>query len=256
MKENTQKTSWWKKWIIWILIGFWLFAMFRVLLVLISNFVYDSWFYSESMEFLILAIISLLFEILIIYIIISLKSKKWWIYKVKKYLKISLLFLIFLFLISVFYNISQKYMDRPIMREHYDESDSKCYEKCEKECRRLYERWVLRPYQYADCNNKCVSICIEPNWENCTQNCIMPNIWEELNMKYNSTNYGEWVSEKYKEIRWANPWEKEPLLTNELHYDEWLDDIFDWYQEEIKLYESCKQSCGSDPEYLKIYWWN
>lgn len=265
MKENTQQTSLLEKWLIWILIGFWLLVMFWVLLLLTGYLIswyfnLDSWFPPKTTEFITVTILSFLFEILIIYII-SLKTKKLWVYKLKKYLKICLAFWMFLILISVFflisilYNMFQMYMDRPIVRD-YDKSNPKCYEECEKECRRLYDRRALMPYQYANCNNKCVSICIEPNWKNCIQNCIMPDMWEELNMKYNSTNYGEWVSEKYREIRWANPWGGKTLLTNELHYDEWLDDIFDWHQEEIKLYESCIQSCGSDPEYLKIYWLN
>ena len=135
----------------------------------------------------------------------------------------------------------------------YDRTDPNCSKKCHEECKKHEDEpmWYL-------CWNECISKCEIPEWNNCLASCEMPDMWEKLNSYYALEDYRHWCKETYT---WNNgsfecyssSWGMGDSLSYEKHYDEWIDEMFDWYQEELKAYESCRQLCGMDPRWMMVH---
>lgn len=86
----------------------------------------------------------------------------------------------------------------------------------------------------------------------------MPDLSEEQQLYYTANNYSKWCKEKYIEMGYS--WTAERIecyeidsnLADELYYDERINEKFDWYQEELRAYESCKSLCGHNPEEIMV----
>ena len=124
----------------------------------------------------------------------------------------------------------------------YDRRDPDCSKKCHKEC----EKHEDEPFWYL-CWNDCISRCQTPKRNNCLDSCEMPDIWEELKFYYAEEDYRHWCKEKYSGIGDCYSWWWYDSLASNTHYEEWIDEMFDWHQEELKAYESCRQACWTNP---------
>ena len=107
--ENIQnKTGKWKNLVRFLLIGLWLIIILFILFIVNARCIgyFTDRFISSSLHWTLIIfsfLISLLIEILIVYIIISRREKNiWWNNKLKKCLRISLIINFLLFLISGF----------------------------------------------------------------------------------------------------------------------------------------------------------
>ncbi len=272
MEEKIQQISIRKKRGIWIFLGFWLFIMFWCLRLLsgylISRYFGPDSFYSGFIEFIIITIVSLLLEALILYFIDYLITKNWKGYSLKGYLKIPVAIFIILFVIIVpcfyyvafyddvnieYYNVEY---DSYINYKKYNRKNPKCYEKCKK----AYKGDKNIPWKYVDHLNYCESVCIEPRWNACIENCKLTTLWEELKWKYNYENYENWFKNKYPgndPVSFAdamkNGWfVSHDILKGERQYRQWINEVFSWHKDEVKKYELCEESCGSAPKYTFI----
>ena len=151
---------------------------------------------------------------------------------------------------------------RDINYEKYNRKNPKCYEKCKK----AYKGNEREPWMYVEHLNHCESACIQPKWDSCIENCKKTTLWEELKWEYNYENYENWLKNKYKLDSWD--WNFSPMtlrvkqsrtmtfseipLKEEKEYTQWINEVFSWYQNEIKNYELCEDSCGPAPEYTHI----
>ena len=135
----------------------------------------------------------------------------------------------------------------------YDRRDSDCSKKCHQEC----EKHEDEPFWYL-CWNGCISKCQMPERNNCLDSCEKPDMWEELNSYYALEDYRHWCKEIYT---WNSEFSEchssmwgfwGDSLSYEKHYEEWIDEMFDWYQEELKAYESCRLSCGMNPSWMML----
>jgi len=128
-----------------------------------------------------------------------------------------------------------------------DRKDPNCSEKCHKECKKHEDE----PFWYL-CWNNCISKCEIPKRNDCLDKCEMPNIWEDLEFYYAEEDYRHRCKEKYNGV-WDcySRWWDGSLASNP-HYDEWIDEMFDWHQEELKLYESCRKSCWINPGEMMV----
>ena len=135
----------------------------------------------------------------------------------------------------------------------YDRRDPDCSKKCYKEC----EDHEDEPFWYL-CWNGCISKCQMPERNDCLNSCEKPDMWEELNSYYAEEDYRHWCKETYTWNNWSfecysSAWGFwGDSLSYEKHYEEWIDEMFDWYQKELKTYESCRQSCGMNPSWMMV----
>ena len=112
--EEKHQSFMWKKLVkrvlicLWLIVWFWLSRLLAWLLIYyITLWLWISYqYYSQALECILLIIsilISLFIEILIVYIIVLWKIRRnWWDCKLKKWLKISLIVLLFFLIISIF----------------------------------------------------------------------------------------------------------------------------------------------------------
>ena len=128
-----------------------------------------------------------------------------------------------------------------------DRKDPNCSEKCHKKCKKHGDElfWYL-------CWNDCISKCEIPKRNDCLDKCEMPNIWEDLEFYYSEEDYRNWCKERYDGIIDCYSQWLDGSLASNTHYDEWIDEMFDWYQEELKSYESCRKSCWTNPGEMMV----
>ena len=124
-----------------------------------------------------------------------------------------------------------------------DRKDPNCSKNCYEECQKHEDE----PFWYM-CSNWCISKCEIPKRKDCLNSCEMPDVWEELKSYYAEEDYDHWCKERYN---WFNCYTfsfgSDGSLASNPYYNEWIDEMFDWYQDELKEYESCRKSCWTYP---------
>ena len=103
-----------------------------------------------------------------------------------------------------------------------------CYEICEWNCKKNDGDFM--------CHNDCITKCITPKIERCRKECKLS---EEIEWKYNYENYDAWFKQR-------SLWEEDWNWSEKYWHDVWINEEFDWYQDEIEEYESCKNTCEDE----------
>lgn len=256
----------------WVLIGALFFVIFVLVRWLSMYFLlpepYKSVFYPDRIVIAALVVIILL-SLLIVYFfahLIILRRKKRKIETDKRFIKNSLItfFILFILFITAFAFIVYDVLDsnnrmkviKSVDYSKYNRENPKCYEKCKK----AY-KWDDQYYwKYAEHINKCTRICIRPKWNACIEDCKVSTLWEELKWKYNYENYENWFKNKYPgknpvsfEDGMKNYWIiSHDILKEERQYIQWINEEFSWYNDKVKKYELCEDSCGPAPKYTFI----
>ena len=241
-----------------LIIGFWILRF-------LSTYVIDyfvSWYWSSKWLFIstVFSILIAFFtEILIAYLIVLRKTKKYWDdEKLKRLLKFTLIIFLPILLVSAF--MFFKNVDIEIPEKHhcwpqkkYNWKNEKCYQKCKDWC--SYEDCYH--IMGASCSEDCDRMCEVPKYENCISKCKKPKIkW------YDKDNYNLWYeqqsNEKFSWFWWlwdlvSYYWNYDIVLIHKNWYDEWINQNFSWHIDELKKYESCLSKCWDAPSYIRYY---
>ena len=273
---NQEKPSKRKKWVKRSLITLSLIILF-LWLCLLSIIIIDKLVRAYPTSILIPIIFSLLIslftEILIVYLITLLRTRKfWWEYRLKRHLKISLyvllpfLFIITLGLLTIAWTIPNRFNLEVLEsyycwpQKKYNWKDEECYQKCKDWC--TYEGCHVMG---VSCSEDCDQMCNVPRYENCISKCKKPkidgydkknyNLWHEQQSKQQQSN-GEKFEEKFRV--WTLDmmhyyWNYDIVLMGEGWYNEWINEKFSWHVDELKKYESCLSTCWSAPGYIPYH---
>lgn len=123
-------------------------------------------------------------------------------------------------------------------RKTYNWKNANCYQKCMDWCSYKNCTSVMKWEQY--CPSDCHTMCDVPRYKNCVSKCEKPNVeW------YSEIDYKHWCGEKYDNFTCENPINVD--LSQKQYYDEWIDEVFGWYKEDFREYESCMSTCWTAP---------
>ena len=87
-----------------------------------------------------------------------------------------------------------------------------------------------------------------PIYNACINKCIKPEVeW------YSMEAYRDWCNENENTPDNYHPeTDYNSNLSRKKYYNEWINDMFDWYQKELRQYESCKASCWINPSMFSV----